>query len=64
MKPTVKKLYNEAKVNLDFQEELKLYEPDNYKPKLWWDKHKKVLYACLYMGYLIGKGKYNENNYK
>lgn len=58
------KLYKEAKENLIFQNDLKIHEPKNYKPKIFFDEKDKAIYSSIYMGYLIGKGIYNENDYK
>lgn len=65
MTPKVRKLFNEAKDNEEFQEELKVHEPEEYKPPgLLSNDLDKLLYAILYMGWLIGKGIYNENKYE
>ena len=61
--PKVKRMYNEAKVNKSFQDDLKKHEPDTYKPKLLWGDTEKVIYATIYMGWLIARGEYNENDY-
>ena len=63
MKNIVKRLFNEAKDNLEFQNELMPHEPKWHKPKWYWGDEKKVLYATVYMGWKIGKGTYNESNY-
>lgn len=63
MERNVTNLYNEAKENKEFQGELKVHEPELYQPSVLWSEQKKVLYALIYMGWLIGKGLYNESKY-
>lgn len=57
-------MYKEAKGNLEFQNDLKPHEPKRYKPRWHWNELEKTLFATVYMGWLIAKGKYNESNYK
>ena len=64
MKPEVVKLLNAAKADMEFQEELKKHEPNRYKLNWFSDLFDKSIYASLYMGWLIGKGRYDENDYK
>jgi len=60
----VTKLYLAAKENLIFQHDLKIHEPKSYAPIIFSDNTDKAIYATIYMGYLIGKGIYNENDYE
>jgi hypothetical protein len=64
MEDSVKNMYKEAKGNLEFQNDLKPHEPKRYKPRWHWNELEKTLFATVYMGWLIAKGKYNESNYK
>jgi len=64
MNAKTRKLYEEAKDNKQFQEDLKLFEYKYHKPTMCWSMELKIIYASVYMGWLIGKGMYNENNYE
>ena len=64
MTEPVKRLYNEAKVNVDFHEALKKVREDYYKPGLFWSEEEKILYASVYMGWLMGKDQYDRKNYE
>lgn len=57
----VKNLLNAAKNDMLFQSELKTHEPDCYKVGFFWNESEKIMYASIYMGWLIGKGVYDEN---
>jgi hypothetical protein len=61
---TPKALFNEGKNNQAFLSELQIHEPENYKPKFWWDNDRKIVFVSIYMGWLIAKGLYNESNYE
>ncbi len=63
MTPRVKKLLKAATADKLFQSELKIHEPEYYKPGLFWSSTEKNLYAAIYMGWLIGKGIYDEKMY-
>ena len=63
MEKKVIKLLLAAKKDSIFQAELKAHEPNTYKVGFWWSVLQKVIYASIYMGWLIGKGIYNESDY-
>lgn len=64
LQPKVKNLYEEARNNKEFQAELKIHEPlYYYKPTILWKEEEKILLATIYMGFLMAKGEYSENNY-
>lgn len=57
-------LYKEAKANKDFKNDLlkaKQYEYTN--PKFHGDKLLKNIYLSVYIGWMIGKGVYDEKKY-
>ena len=64
MTPKVKKLFSQAMADKEFQAELKVHEPKHYKVGLFWTLTDKLTYASIYMGWLIAKGTYDENNFK
>ena len=64
MEKKVIKLLLAAKKDSIFQAELKAHEPKTYKVGFWWSDLQKVIYASIYMGWLIGKGIYNESDYE
>jgi len=64
MNENVKKLFIAASKDNDFQVELSVHEKEYYKPSIFWDDKKRVIYATIYMGWLIGKRKYNESDFK
>lgn len=64
MNQKVRKLLKAAKNDKNFQDELKIYEPKDYKVDISWTNNEQILYASVYMGWLIGKGIYNEKNYE
>ena len=64
MTEPVKNLYKEGKANKVFLNELLAADPSARKPKWHWSDVEKALYAEIYMGWLIAKGLYNEENYK
>ena len=63
MERAVKRLFTEAKNNKTFRQALKDVGEIHYKPSPFWDKETKVLYASIYMGWLVGRGQYKESNY-
>ncbi|CAL2056045.1 hypothetical protein [Tenacibaculum sp. 190524A05c] len=64
MTEAVKKIYKEAKSNKEFDNEMKSLDPEGYKkPSIFSSDIDKILYASSYYGWLIGKGKYNRQNY-
>lgn len=64
MKRSVKKLYNEALENKEFNMDFKLSDSTYYKPNFFTDEIRKILYTSVYEGYLIAKGQFDEANYK
>ncbi len=56
-------LFNAAKSDKAFQDDLKKHEPKDYKPGFFWSEAEKAMYASIYMGYLIAKGTYNDKDY-
>ena len=63
MTEPTKKLYNEAKNNKNFINDLILVGEEHSVPLDSWDPKMKVLYASIYMGWKIAKGNYNVNDY-
>jgi hypothetical protein len=61
MEKKVKKIINAAKNDKNFQFELKKHEPNNYKLDYFSNDTEKIIYASIYMGWLIGKGVYDES---
>ena len=64
MTGSVKNLYKEGKANKEFLNELLAADPSARKPKWYWSDLDEALYATIYMGWLVAKGLYNEENYK
>lgn len=64
MTEAVKRMYKEAIVNKDFDNDLFSQDPKGYvKPNLFSSSMKKTIYACAYYGWLLGKGTYKRSNY-
>lgn len=59
MTKKVRKLYNAATMDLEFMNQLMLYERIITR-----DVISDAIVASIYMGYLIAKGEYNESDYK
>lgn len=57
------RLIEAAKNDTDFQNELNVHEPKYYKLKHNATHLEQAMYAMIYMGWLIGKGKYNESDF-
>ncbi len=57
-------LLKAAKRDKVFQEEFKVHEPTYYKLFFFSDSITELLYMTVYMGWLIGKGTYNEQDFK
>lgn len=62
--PFVQNLYNQAEKDLIFQEDLKKVEYKMYKPELTWRDTAMSVYAGVYLGYLLAKGKYKKSDFK
>lgn len=60
----VTKLYLAAKEDLIFRYDLKIHERKDSFNNTFLDNTDKMILATVYMGYLIGKGIYNENDYE
>jgi hypothetical protein len=59
-------LFNECLTNVEFLNDLEKFDPD-YKgnePTKNMSDFKKVIYACVYEGWLIGRKEYDENKYR
>ena len=60
----VKKMYNEALRNREYNEEIKKADPQGYKkPNIWSDSLLKHLYGMAYYGWLVGKGQFDRSKY-
>lgn len=64
MESSVRKIYEESKCDLEFQLKLKESGEDYHTPSFWWDEETKMLFATIYMGYLLALGKFKDSNYK
>lgn len=64
MTPAVRRIYDEAKKNKEFQQALKDSGEKEYQPRFMWGETEKAIYATIYMGYLVALNKYDESNYK
>jgi hypothetical protein len=64
MKKAVRNLFNEANNNEEFKAEMKkIGEGDFARPSKFWDVELKAIFASVYMGWLMGRGEYKEENY-
>jgi len=60
----VKKLYDAARNDRDFNYEAKKADPQGYiKPNMFSDTLLKHIYATTYYGWLVGKGKFKRSNF-
>ena len=60
----VKRMYDEALKNEEFNIEFKEQDPKGYiKPRIYSQSLLKHLYAMAYFGWLVGKGKFSRDNY-
>lgn len=60
----VKRLLEEAKTNQEFNREAMEADPVSYlKPDFWSCDMTKLVYATVYYGWLIAKGRYKRSNY-
>lgn len=64
MTRSVLNLFIDAMANREFEKDLIIHEPNFKHPSLKWGNLEKITYATIYMGWLIGKGIYNENYFK
>lgn len=65
MTPRVKKLYKESIRSDEFNSDMKKQDPIGYckPPELFSSEKDKLLYACAYYGWLLGKGEYCREKY-
>ena len=63
MNKSVRNLYTAALENKEFEQSLSDAGEGHHKPALLTDNKRKIVYAVIYMGGLIGKGLYNESDY-
>lgn len=63
MGKSVRNMYNAAMSDKLFQLDLKQHKPDYYTG-IFMSNNEKVLFASIYMGYLIGKGLYKESDFQ
>ncbi len=61
---SVKKMFTQARKDKTFQAELIQHEPEYYKISRLSDEKLKIIYASVYMGWLIAKGLYNEKDFE
>jgi len=62
----VSKLYNEARANKEFNDEIKQSDPGGYIPveDLWFKSDlTKHMYCASYYGWLVAKNRYKRSNY-
>ena len=65
MTEPVRKLYNAALRDREFNEETKKADPEGYKkPSIFSDKLLKHLYATAYFGWLVGKKRFKVKNFR
>lgn len=58
-------IYKAAVKDEEFNSEMLRQDPNGYtSPQKWWGDKEKAFYSCAYYGYLLGKGKYNRNDYE
>jgi len=64
MNKEVKRLYNEALANQEFNLECKEADPSGYiKPNMFSSPVLQHLYGMAYYGWLVGKKRYKHENY-
>ncbi len=65
MRSTVKRMYNEAIKCKEFDSDMKKQDPIGYvkPPGFFSSETDKLLYACAYYGWLLGKGEYCRENF-
>lgn len=63
MTPKVKKLFTDAKNDKEFIQTLKDNGEEYNTPQWYWDVKTEILFATVYYGYLMGKGKFKKENY-
>ena len=58
------RMLKEAKANEEFNREAKEADPSGYyKPNFFAGEVEEIVYASVYYGWLIGKGRYKRSNY-
>jgi hypothetical protein len=65
MTSVVRKVYQEAIKSKDFDADMLKQDPTGYKspPGFFSSEDNKILYACAYYGWLLGKGKYDREKF-
>ena len=63
MKKSIKNLYKEAVNNELFKTEFKKADIEYEEPKFYSSDKLKIIFACIYMGWLIGRGEFNQYKY-
>lgn len=64
MTEPVRKLYKESLDNEEFVQSLKEAEGKEYIRPIFRGNNTKVFVACIYMGWKMARGEYNESDYK
>lgn len=62
MEKKVRNLFRASKKDQEFIDDL--LKNNESAPSLWDEKETKIIYACIYMGWLMAKGKYKESDYE
>ncbi len=63
MRAAVRKLYNEAKNNDVFLEQFLAADPEAKRPNIFTDDVTKHFLVCVYEGWLIARGEFNDSDY-
>jgi len=64
MTKSVKKMFKQSTLDVEFQNALKLAGEEDWKPDRNWADAYKSIYVSIYYGWLVGKGRYVESDYK
>jgi len=64
MTAPVRKLYKEALGNNLFWEQFKTADPEGSRPNFFTSNAEKHFIVCIYEGWLIARGEFNDENYK
>ena len=63
MKKTARRMYEESRRNTLFRNELVESGEDDSPKELNYDTNMRILFASIYMGWLLGRGEYKASNY-
>lgn len=63
MTKKIKKLYKSSRNDKSFIDDLRKHEPKYCKIDWFFSDNEKIIIATIYMGWLLGKGQYNEEDF-